>query len=48
MYAGARDNGHPVGEFRLEIGYTVEGDEPTHDLDIGLLPVAVWRNLNAD
>lgn len=38
MYSWARENGHRVGSFKLDIGYTLAGDETTHDLFIRLEP----------
>lgn len=37
MYDWAREYGHPVGEFKVDIGYTLQGDETEHDLYIGVL-----------
>lgn len=45
MYEWARQNGEPAGEFKLDSGYTVAGDELQHDLFIGLLPEKGWREV---
>lgn len=43
MYEWAEEHGHAAGEFKVDIGYTVQGDENEHDLHIGLLPPTPWR-----
>lgn len=32
LYAWGRDEGHELDEFKLDIGYTLEGGERVHDL----------------
>lgn len=47
MYDWAHDSEHTAGEFKIDVGYTAEGDESEHDLYIGLLPVKEWRDVEA-
>jgi predicted transcriptional regulator YdeE len=44
MYSWASERSLPVGEFRLDYGYTEQGNECTHELFIGLLPETPWRH----
>lgn len=34
MYEWGREQGHELGAFKLDVGYTLEGDEREHDLYI--------------
>lgn len=43
MYSWAREQGHEVGNFKLDIGYTPDGDEQHHDIHIGLQPEPAWH-----
>lgn len=37
MYDWAHEHGYSVGEFKIDKGYTAEGEELEHDLYIGLM-----------
>lgn len=43
MYDWARRQGRQAGDFKLDIEYSVGGDERVHDLFIGMLPETKWR-----
>lgn len=45
MYEWARENGHAAGDFKVDFGYTAEGDERAHDLYVALLPQKPWREI---
>lgn len=45
MYAWAREHAHSAGAFKVDIGYTVDGDELEHDLYIALAPDPTWQFL---
>ncbi len=47
MYQWAIEEGHPAGEFKIDIGYTVNGNEIEHDLYVGMLPSKPWREVAA-
>ncbi len=47
MYDWARQHDHDAGQFKIDIGYTVAGDEREHDLFIGLRPEKMWREMRA-
>lgn len=38
MYAWGRERGHALDEFKLDVGYTLEGGERTHDLYVRVVP----------
>lgn len=44
MYAWARESGYDAGEFKLDIGYTPQGDERPHDLYVVSSPSGSWRD----
>lgn len=48
MYDWAEQHGHDAGTFKLDVGYTAEGDEREHDLFVGLRPEKAWRDLDVD
>lgn len=47
IYDWAQQNGHAAGDFKIDLGYTLQGDEIEHDLHVGLLPVRQWRDVRA-
>ena len=48
MYAWGERNGLTPGEFKLDIGYTLDGKETEHDLYVGLWPRALCRLIDAN
>lgn len=39
----ARENGLDPGDFKLDLGYTPDGSELSHELYVGLRPETPWR-----
>lgn len=45
MHEWADRVGQPISDLKVDIGYTVAGNEDVHDLYVGLLPVKPWIRL---
>lgn len=48
MYCWGERNGLPLGELKLDIGYTLDSKETEHDLYVGLLPHILCRLIEAN
>lgn len=47
IYEWAEANDHDASPFKIDVGYTPNGDEESHDLYVGLLPLKRWRFVGA-
>jgi predicted transcriptional regulator YdeE len=47
MYRWAREKGAAAGEFKVDIGYTIDGRERSHDLFVALGDAGRWRRVEA-
>lgn len=47
MYDWAKANNHNAAEFKLDVGYTANGDEASHELYVALHPAKGWTYLDA-
>lgn len=47
METWAQQHGLRPSEFKLDLGYSLAGNEPAHDLYIGLRPETPWRYVDA-
>lgn len=47
MYHWGKEHGVKLSEFKLDFGYTPNGNESRHELYVGLIPDVAWHYVDA-
>ncbi|GGX40023.1 GyrI-like domain-containing protein [Saccharospirillum salsuginis] len=46
IYDWAKANGYNAAEFKLDIGYSANGNETSHELYVAIQPARGWQRIN--